>query len=219
MTGRMPGVGRRFVAALVSTALCGSQLVAQPLDPSLHRAEAVEQLATLSQSAERARFDTSALLASLADHSITSLFGYVRDFTQLAPYRGLLRGSKGVLLDSLGNSLDRALLLAELLRETGRDVRLVRAELSEGTATALFKEAAEAWSPAPFRSIADMAEEIETAFGPATGDMRSYSRKPRFCRPPSCRLTRSEHLFHFSSCPRLSLATMVFLVPTTGLSR
>jgi hypothetical protein len=46
------------------------------------------------------------------------------------PYQGLLRGSKGVLLDRRGNSLDQAVLAAELMYLAGFDVRLVRTELS-----------------------------------------------------------------------------------------
>jgi hypothetical protein len=39
------------------------------------------------------------------------LFEWVRDNTWWIPYRGVLRGPAGVLMDRLGNSLDRSLLL------------------------------------------------------------------------------------------------------------
>jgi hypothetical protein len=59
------------------------------------------------------------------------LFRWVRDETYLVPYRGELRGPMGVLMDRLGNSLDRALLLSALLRLTGQTVRLSHDTLSE----------------------------------------------------------------------------------------
>ena len=57
------------------------------------------------------------------------LFEWVRDNTFWIPYRGTLRGPIGVLMDRQGNSLDRALLLAELLQKAGHPVRLAHAEL------------------------------------------------------------------------------------------
>ena len=59
------------------------------------------------------------------------LFEWVRGSPYWVPYRGSLRGPTGVLMDRLGSSLDRSLLLAELLRTAGHQARLVRAELSE----------------------------------------------------------------------------------------
>lgn len=58
------------------------------------------------------------------------LFDWVRDNTSWIPYRGVLRGAAGVLNDRLGNSLDRAVLLATLLQKADRDVRLAQRELS-----------------------------------------------------------------------------------------
>ena len=49
--------------------------------------------------------------------------------TSWIPYRGGLRGPVGVLMDRQGNSLDRALLLARLLTESGHATRLARATL------------------------------------------------------------------------------------------
>ncbi len=58
-----------------------------------------------------------------------SLFRWVRDQTNLLPYRGALRGPVGVLMDRGGNSLDRSLLLAQLLLSAGYQVRLANAAL------------------------------------------------------------------------------------------
>jgi hypothetical protein len=58
----------------------------------------------------------------------------VRENTFWVPYRGLLRGSAGVLMDRLGNSLDRAALLAMLLKQTGQPVRLAHGSLSPAQA-------------------------------------------------------------------------------------
>jgi hypothetical protein len=59
------------------------------------------------------------------------IFTWVKANTFWIPYRGLLRGPVGVLMDRLGNSLDRAVLLATLLRQPGRSVRLAHGTLSE----------------------------------------------------------------------------------------
>src|SRR6185312_14039863 len=62
---------------------------------------------------------------------------WVRDRTMWLPYQGELRGPVGVLLDRGGSSLDRALLLAELLRLSGQTVRLAHAMLPADRASAL----------------------------------------------------------------------------------
>ena len=58
-----------------------------------------------------------------------ALFAWVRDNTRWVPYRGLLKGARGVLMDRVGSSLDRAVLLATLLREAGHEVRLAHGDL------------------------------------------------------------------------------------------
>jgi hypothetical protein len=58
------------------------------------------------------------------------LFEWVRDHTSWIPYRGVLRGAVGVLNDRLGNSLDRAVLLATLLEKAGHTVRLAHRQLN-----------------------------------------------------------------------------------------
>lgn len=74
-------------------------------------------------------FDPRALAEKLGKDPV-ALFAFVRDQTYYLPYRGSLRGPVGVLMERAGNSLDRALLLAELLRHAGHEVRLARAQLS-----------------------------------------------------------------------------------------
>jgi len=69
------------------------------------------------------------------------LFEWVRDNTYLVPYRGSLRGPIGVLMDRLGNSLDRALLLHELLTVAGHKARLVQGTLPEERAEKVLNEA------------------------------------------------------------------------------
>lgn len=57
--------------------------------------------------------------------------GAVREWvaanTSWVPYRGLLRGAMGTLAAREGNSLDRVILLAELLKRNGHEVRIVHA--------------------------------------------------------------------------------------------
>ena len=65
------------------------------------------------------------------------LFAWVRRNTFWIPYRGVLRGPVGVLLDRQGNSLDRALLLATLLDKAGHKVRLAHGTMSRDRAVGL----------------------------------------------------------------------------------
>jgi hypothetical protein len=62
------------------------------------------------------------------------IFEWVRDQTYFVPYRGLLKGEKGVLMDRLGNSLDRALLLYNLLQFVNQPARLAHGTLTQAQA-------------------------------------------------------------------------------------
>jgi hypothetical protein len=73
------------------------------------------------------------------------LFAWVRDETRWLPYEGLLRGPDGVMLDRMGSSLDRAMLLATWLEKAGHEARLARAELTDDGLSALHQ----AWSQQP----------------------------------------------------------------------
>jgi hypothetical protein len=64
-------------------------------------------------------------------------FRWVQQHTFWIPYRGTLRGPVGVLMDRLGDSLDRALLLAAMIQQSGRAVRLAHATLPPDRASTL----------------------------------------------------------------------------------
>ncbi len=82
--------------------------------------------------------------ADLVDHVLGGRGGDAEGLAQWVassvgwlPYRGALRGPRGVLIERRGNSLDQSLLLGASLAELGLEVRLARAELDEPTATAM----------------------------------------------------------------------------------
>ncbi|MGE3894429.1 MAG: hypothetical protein AB7G46_09530, partial [Alphaproteobacteria bacterium] len=60
-----------------------------------------------------------------------ALFDWVRSNVAWVPYRGMLRGAVGVLMDRRGNSLDIALLLDALMTAAGYETRLAHAELAD----------------------------------------------------------------------------------------
>jgi transglutaminase-like putative cysteine protease len=97
----------------------------------------------LQQSAERiprTTFDPQAIVDAVGPEP-AKLLDWVKNETRLVPYQGVLRGPVGVLLDRFGNSLDRAMLLAELLRLAGHEVTLGRTTLTKEKAAALLATA------------------------------------------------------------------------------
>lgn len=107
-------------------------------------ADRQEKLFQLLEEAERQiprdTFDVKAIVDKVG-RDPAKLFQWVRDETYLVPYRGLLRGDKGVLMDRLGNSLDRTKLIVELLRLAGHKVRLAHGTLSEKQAKEVLQKA------------------------------------------------------------------------------
>ena len=93
----------------------------------------VDLLVASTNDLPRAEFDPAALGKSLGNNP-QQVFDWVRDRTWWAPYRGLLRGAQGVMLDRVGSSLDRSVLLGDLMRRNGHTVRLAHAQLSEAQA-------------------------------------------------------------------------------------
>lgn len=83
--------------------------------------------------------DPLSVLAEVGGEPL-ALLDWVAANTRLVAYRGELRGAAGVLIDRSGNSLDRALLLAELLRRSGHEVRLARTTLAPEQARLLLPQ-------------------------------------------------------------------------------
>lgn len=88
----------------------------------------------------RDRFATEPALDA-SDYDSEAIVRWVDQNTRWVPYRGILRGAEGVLLDRKGNSLDRSLLLARLLEDAGYDTRLARGRLSEEAVEAVLTRA------------------------------------------------------------------------------
>ncbi|HKQ29858.1 MAG TPA: hypothetical protein VJS66_01120 [Burkholderiales bacterium] len=63
-----------------------------------------------------------------------TLHAFVRDNIATEVYSGVLRGARGVVLTGAGNSLDKSLLLAELLARGGHTVRVVQGQVGDDTA-------------------------------------------------------------------------------------
>jgi len=121
--------------AQAELAASGAEVSGNHVDPK-NLGALVDLIVAEADDLPRAEFDPAALAAKLGKDP-QAHFEWVRDHTWWAPYRGLLRGSKGVMLDRVGSSLDRAVLLGDLLRQAGYTVRLAHAELPEARAREL----------------------------------------------------------------------------------
>jgi hypothetical protein len=109
--------------------------------------QVIDDLQASDARAPRDSFDPEAVVDRVGRDPI-NLFEWVRDNTDLVPYQGSLRGPVGVLMDRVGSSLDRALLLAQLEQLGGQQVRLARVRLSESEARGLLTAMQQAL-PAP----------------------------------------------------------------------
>lgn len=90
----------------------------------------------------RESWDPRAIVDLVGDRP-EDLLDWVRRETRWVPYRGVLRTAHGTLMDRMGNSLDRALLLLALLQETSHgQVRLANTNLSEEQAELVLERAA-----------------------------------------------------------------------------
>jgi hypothetical protein len=68
-------------------------------------------------------------------------FVHVAQQVRFEPYPGVLRGARGTAIAGAGNAWDKALLLAELLRRGGYEVRLVEGELTAANREVLLRGA------------------------------------------------------------------------------
>ncbi len=159
-------------ALLVVLALAGATATAQSTPSPDQLFGAVE--ASLAE-LPRDRFDMSAVVAQAQATAAASggevadlLFAWVRDETGLAPYRGVLKGPAGVLMDRSGNSLDRALLLRELLLAAGEQAVLATAQLDAdalASVAAVVRPAPAAAAAAGGQQSVAMAQRLADEFG------------------------------------------------------
>jgi hypothetical protein len=120
---------------LLAVSSPASAAVCPPVDPGIQ--SVYQDFARLQSALQLARseldtsqFDPTARQASIGQNP-DDLLAWVRDETRWLDYEGSLRGASGVLMDRMGSSLDRSLLLAELLRSAGHRVQLARAPLND----------------------------------------------------------------------------------------
>jgi hypothetical protein len=118
--------------------------------------------ADIAKSLPRDHDDPVAVLAKTGTDA-TAILTWVRTNTRLIPYAGMLRGASGVLMDRAGNSLDRSLLLADLLSRAGYQVRLARTTLAPAGASALAERFSAANPAASSRSPPDRAAYLKAA--------------------------------------------------------
>lgn len=143
-TGKLkPGARGLVVGALALGCALGSpgreaerapELIAGPgraAREALH--ESVELARIALEYLPRETFDAQAVVDRVGREP-EALFAWVRDHTWRVPYQGCLRGWRGVLMDRLGNDLDRALLLRELLARAGVETRVVSGTIDERVA-------------------------------------------------------------------------------------
>jgi hypothetical protein len=117
----------------------------------------------VAQAAARNEDDEVAVLAKTgADPA--AIARWVGENTRLIPYAGTLRGAEGVLLDRVGSNLDRALLLADLLRRAGFQVRVARTTLTTDEIAAL-RMAFLGSAPKPLQRVSASRDEILRQLG------------------------------------------------------
>ncbi len=102
-------------------------------DSMIATADALDKLA---EAAPRIDYDVTERARTIgADPA--SLTSWVAANTVHDTYRGSLKGAQGTLEDRRGNSLDRALLLASMIKASGGEVRLARTTLPTDVVTKL----------------------------------------------------------------------------------
>jgi len=99
----------------------------------------INEIESTGEQRSQENFDGQTVIQEVGKDPI-NLFEWVRDNTFWVPYQGSLRGAAGVLMDRLGNSLDRSLLLADLLDSAGFQVRLAHVGLSDNLARKLWDD-------------------------------------------------------------------------------
>jgi transglutaminase-like putative cysteine protease len=98
------------------------------VDPEV--GDMIADLTAMGNAVPAAEIDVGARAKALPS-DVPSIFAFVRDRVRLDAYNGAMRGPLGTLMGLAGNPTDKALLLAELLRDKGLQVRFARGTLSD----------------------------------------------------------------------------------------
>ena len=102
-------------------------------DAATTLANSLRALQDGENTAPRDHWDPKYVEAQLGNDAART-FAWVRDHTYWIPYHGILRGPVGVLMDRQGDSLDRAMLLATMLKDEGQTVRLAHGAMAAAQA-------------------------------------------------------------------------------------
>jgi large repetitive protein len=102
-----------------------------------------------------------------------TIFRFVADEVRYEPYAGVLRGAKGTLWGRAGNSADKAMLLAALLKSALVEVRFAVGTLDDATAAKVL--AASAIDAATAKAH---AEKVMAITSPSTSDVDASSLTP-----------------------------------------
>ena len=124
--------------------------------PGLQPAAVMGLVLPVERTHDFAQLDPS-FHATALGHDPQRIFEFVRDGIRFEVYQGALRGSRGTLLALAGNSLNRAILLSDLLKQSGQSVRFARGSLDAGRAATL---ASSMWAR---RGESELPPAVETA--------------------------------------------------------
>lgn len=126
----------------------------------------LDLLNALRATVDRRQFDIKALVDGL-DWDAETIVAFVRDEIDFEQYPGLLRGPLGTLLSRAGNSLDQAVLLANLLKDAGVDARIARGQLTQAQARVLLGQMERERSTEPPPADSDEWHAISAELGDA----------------------------------------------------
>lgn len=158
---------RRFLLATVATAaICHTTRAQDAVN------ETPEQLIAAIEAEQaklpRTHMSIAAVIAELGnDATPASIHAWVKKNVRAVDYAGSLRDVEGVLADRTGNSLDRSLLLARLLSQSGYDVKIVGADTPSQVLPVEAKEATAREVDTDEGQASRVAEELVKLVNPA----------------------------------------------------
>ena len=129
-----------FLAVVTGSAVAVAQ---DPDDAPLSSTEADERVAVIERFVKDVEQDLQGLKSDRLHPDVVleglgtdplAILDWVSSETDWVPYIGVLRSPLGMLMDRSGNSLDRALLLSDLLMRAGLETRLARTSLPDDVA-------------------------------------------------------------------------------------